>query len=335
MVSWDSTEDFAIPHPSHSDHYNIATSWSSTFEVHRLLSMATPNALCIIPITSSTILVGHRLYGTLQSRSFLFVPSQPFLEWLVMVLHLLRMVLILLVSEILVRWCRSSLVSVRLWRRYSLWNSCPIRVSTRSWDKWHFIVVVTSIGRGIVRHGLLTISKWVKYLIFFRLVCLLCLVVLQMSSPLVIVLYQLLLGFLCERPSLGYRLFRSRCVCRCLSITCLRSQAQKGPQSPLRLAILTSTLLVLKVRATGILLTWMIVQISGHFASIPVHYDQQWEVCSTASVSLPKWVGNIIILAVGSVSALFDRTAVGTQAGALEVTLPTQTTGSWCWRDKL
>lgn len=62
----------------------------------------------------------------------------------------------------------------------------------------------------------------------------------------------------------------------------------------------------------------------GHCGSIRVDYDQFQEVCSTANLSLPTSVVDLICLPVRSVPAISDCLVVNNRAGALEEILETR-----------
>lgn len=81
----------------------------------------------------------------------------------------------------------------KFWRRWVVWQSGTIKVLTYPWNIWPTIEVVTSIGPNLCCSSFPAISACVECPMFCRVVRVRLFFVMQMATPLVIVLYHLLL----------------------------------------------------------------------------------------------------------------------------------------------
>lgn len=117
-----------------------------------------------------------------------------------MILNLLKTVLGYLICGNLLCWCCCRRASVRVWKTWALWQSFLIPASTCPSVIWPVVVVGTSNDRDVRRHGFLTILAWRKCLMFSPVLPLLPIIILQIESQWVIMLFIFSRGF-CSRRS--------------------------------------------------------------------------------------------------------------------------------------
>lgn len=144
----------------------------------------------------------------------------------------------------------------------------------------------------------------------------------QVVSPLLILLYPLVLLFLYEETSLCYRQFRGGCHDGYLRVISLRIWDRTGNQRLLKLAMLTCSQLILRTRATGISFTWLVVWtwvIGPLFVLIMTNFPRFDRLLP----SLPTSLVSHIFLTGRSVPALADCNYLEFQVGPLEETLET------------
>lgn len=167
MAGRHNVETFPIPPLSRSELYIMFLSWRRAFEGHRLLSVATPPVLSHYSHLTSLVTIPARpLFGVSPCWSLRSIYSLRFCAWPVKAVHPLTAGLVTCISGNLACWYWFHLVSVRLWKGWSVLRSCTIPISTCPWCTWPIVVVVTSISGNIRSQGFPTLSAWLKCSMF-------------------------------------------------------------------------------------------------------------------------------------------------------------------------
>lgn len=226
---------------------------------HGMLFGPTVQSFRIIGITSSTIIPGLCSSDAWPCQSFLSVMSGLFYDWLVKIWFGFRAVSICLVSWILVLWFHFCLDSASLQRKWGVRQCSAILVLACTWVIRPTVLVILSSSSGVRRLSFPLISVRVKCLMTRRVTGLNLLLRCRWRAQRDLIVSTCSLIFLAVDLT-PFPTIQGHVRSWLSEYYPFEVQDSKGRWTLLRLVLLMCIRLPLKLRATGLFQTWLVVQ---------------------------------------------------------------------------